>query len=468
MPEPRSTWSRLRPAVIAVLLLASVAGAVTLRFAIVEGYHVGAVDGQQYIQLADTVVARQVFAFGLDAPPTFTRLPGYPLFLAYVVRVTGLHYDRQVLRACQANSLLDVASALLVFLMLRRRAGPWAALVGFWLVALCPLLIILASHALSETLSTFLMTLELFLALQAGQSRRPLVHAALCGLVAGLAQLVRADAITIAPAVALALWLAASTRRDRLRLWATAAAVAIVVFLPWPIRNLRQFGHPYVASWQWRTVTGGRPIPVGPVAWAKTWAHGGFQESGVDPAFTFEKPLLSLGFSFVAHMCDTRAECEQVRKLYADKDAANAITPEIDERFFALARERAARAPFRTYVTLPAQRFLYMLQSLPKAEFTMKAPLIGLPKYRAEVRYLDGTAYALAALGALLLLLRDRRLAAILLLAFWVRALLLPYVVPLNLTQRHLMQVFPLLLMMAAWCPWLLVGQVRQRLARRG
>jgi hypothetical protein len=188
------------------------------------------VDGWQYMSLASELATAQRFAIGRGDPPSYTRMPGYPLFLAFAAARGEPITDVSIRRAAVANALLDVATALLVMLLLLELRRGWAApVVGLVLVVLCPLLLVLASHVLSESLATCLAVLALYLAVRATRTR-PLLHAGLCGVVTGLAQLLRADAASLAPALALLLWLAVPERRRKaalLGLWAGVGAARV-------------------------------------------------------------------------------------------------------------------------------------------------------------------------------------------------------------------------------------------------
>lgn len=448
-----------RPARIRLALAIAVAlllffGA-CFRLTLVSEYRVPAVDGLQYYALSQQLLSSGRFAFAPPpAPPTYSRLPGYPLFLAYVaVRQAPVDLGTHLLRATRVQALLDVGTALLVFLVLRTlAAGTAAAFLGLALVLVTPLLFVLASHTLTETLATFLATLELFLAVRA-MAQRHLLYAVLAGAVAGFAQLVRADAVTLAQAVILALACARAPARRRLLMIAACGLAAAAVFAPWPIRNLRQFQKPYFAAWQWRTATTGKPLPTGPIAWARTFSTASRQEFFLDPVFAFEQPFDPR--NLLPWMYDSPAERQELLSLIARYNRER-LSPEVDAGFRRLADERARRAPFRTYVELPLRRLLAMFESVPNNELSMKASFLGLPQHRPWVRYWDWLLYLFALGGAGLLWWRQRThtiaypAAAILLLPIAVRCAVLPLTVPMGLSQRFLIEAFPMLIALAA------------------
>lgn len=440
VPRPVTT-RRLLAGLVLILLLSL--GAL-FRLQLARGYHVPAVDGRQYFALSQQLAAAGRFAYGPPpAPPSFTRLPGYPLFLAFVaVRQAPVDLETHLVRTTRMQALLDVGTALLAFLILRGLRASFAiALLGASLVIASPLLFILASHALTETLATFLGTLEIYLALRATRERGVL-FAGLAGLVAGAAQLVRADALMLLPAVLFALWRVPTRRSQAI---AAFGLVAALIFAPWPIRNLLQFGRPYPAAWQWRTADGQRPLPTGVLDWARSFARATPDESFLDPLFAFERPWRPMGL--LPQMVDSDAERAELSALI-DRYDRERLSPEVDAGFRQLAAQRTRRAPLRTFVWLPLRRMAALFESVPNRELSMHSPLLGLPRHRHLVRYWDLTLYGLALLGALGV--RRHAAVGVLLLAIVARCAGLVLAVPLGLSQRMLVEVFPVLICLSA------------------
>src|SRR5437870_2532881 len=94
----------------ALFIAALVVLGLGLRLAAVHSFHAPAGDGLQYYALSQELARGHRFAYAPPpAPLTYTRLPGYPLFLAYVaVRQAGLGLVPHIVRATQANALLDI------------------------------------------------------------------------------------------------------------------------------------------------------------------------------------------------------------------------------------------------------------------------------------------------------------------------------------------------------------------------
>src|SRR5690349_5788360 len=99
---------RRRPLLLALLLLSALA----FRLLVVTTFHRSAGDGVQYHELAQELLRAGRFAFGPPPRPlTDTRLPGYPLFLAYAaVRAAPVPIETTLVRATRANVLLDGGS----------------------------------------------------------------------------------------------------------------------------------------------------------------------------------------------------------------------------------------------------------------------------------------------------------------------------------------------------------------------
>lgn len=442
-----------RASLLCLLALAGlVYGGLRFRLALVREYNNPAVDGRQYHALAQELRLHGRFAFGpAPEPLTYSRLPGYPLLLAYgIVRRAPVDLDTHTALATRANAVFDVATGLLVAgLALLLGFGRPAALLCMAAVLCCPLLFTLASHALTETLATLLFTLELFLGVLIARTRsanRGILLALLLGLMAGAAQLVRADAVTAAPAVGLAVLLASAPLRRRLLLLGICAATAALVYAPWPLRNLWHFGHPYFAAWQWRSGFEGRPLPVGPLLWARTWATGDRKEYYLDPAFSFGRPIYE-----AETMYQDRAEQRRVAAVI-DRYNREGLTPAVDAEFRSLAVERQRRDPLRSFLGRPLLRLRALFVTVPEKELVMRSSLLDLPRRRPWFQRWDRAVYALAALAALLLLMRRAGRPALLLLgtALAPRCLVLAYTVPIGLSQRHLVEVMPLLLLLGS------------------
>jgi hypothetical protein len=428
-------------------LFAVVVVSLAFRIALVETFHSSSPDGKQYWRLSQQLIRNQRYAFGPLSPPTWARPPGYPLFLAaFAARGRTLGHDEQTLAAARCNVALDLLSALLLFGILRvlgfRRE---VALGGFCAVIFAPLLFLFSTYALSESLSTFLGMLELYCAVRAMRGRL-LPWAIATGVAAGLGQLVRADAFLMAPAAALAIWSATRSVRARAAALAACTLAALVVFAPWPIRNLRETGglHPLGAEF---SSVDGRPYAHGLIRWMRTWADGSPYDGDFTARLYFMVPIDS------AHVTDKEVddvpERAQLLELLGKHDFES---DEADRAFSALAEQRTRRHPLRTFVELPLRRLGRLYLPATSGDYPFLVSWLGQPRGRAAFAVFDGLVYALALAGAVLLW-RDRerrRIGAILLTAIVARSLVHTFAVPMFVSQRYLVEVYPLLLALAA------------------
>ena len=453
-PGPLNTWSKL-------LLVALVfALGLLFRLTVVQAWHVPAGDGMDYYALSQELRLHGRFAYGpWPAPLSYARMPGYPLFLAYLaVHAAPLAIAEHVVRATLANVVLDAGTALLVYLVLREQ-GVRRAVVGAVLVFICPLLVLLSCYGLGETLATFLTTLAVYLLARAMQGNL-VRNAVLAGVVLGLGMLTRADTLTLAPAVLLAFYWARGTARRRLLAFGLCLLMAAAVFAPWPLRNLARFDHAYPAAWYWRSRVG-TPLPMGFIRWARTFCAGRPNENFVDL-------MITVGGNLDAHnptvlqpaMYDSAAEKQRVAALFAQYNREH-LSPAVDAGFTALAAERERRAPLRTFVELPLRRLLALWSSVPEHELPMRVGFLHLPEQRSRFALFDNALFIAALLGAARLFgrraaagppaaLYGRRLAVMLFSCMLLRSVVLSALVAIGLTQRHIVEVFPMLITLAA------------------
>lgn len=437
--------TRARIRLVAAALV--VAGVIAFRLAIVGTWHAPAGDGVQYYRLAQELRRAGRFAFSPTAPLAYSRLPGYPLFLAAVVSpFHPLPLGRHVLWAAIWNVVLDLGSALLVLGILRERKLRGGR-AGLLLTLLCPTLWLLSTFALSESLATFLGTLELYLAVRALRER-PLRFALLAGAAAGFGQLVRADAVTFAPGAIVLLF----GVRDRRPLAAFAAA-ALVVFAPWPVRNQLRFGAPHPLSTTMRKMDGA-PLGDGPVEWARTWSSSAPGEGWYDLMLANDLPLDVRRPGIVnPAMYDDAAERARVVALF-ERYNRERLSPGVDAAFRELARERRARAPFKYWVALPLARIARLWSPAPEWELPFRVPWLGMPAHRPLLGWLDKLLFAAALLGAVLLWRRgDRLLVGAILACACARTILYGFAIPHGTGGRYLVEIFPALIVLAtqAW-----------------
>lgn len=241
-------------------VIAAATAGVILRLAFGLFYWVGKPlthDEREYLRLARNLAAGRGF---VDDPPApadsevlpaerFGRAPVYPAFLAVAtlggrgLPPTG-EPDRVPTSVTIVQALLGGIGVLLVARIAGNAAGPAASIAAAWVAAVYPPLVWIASYALSEALYWVL-------ALAAVAGLAPLTdrtiddaprstdvrHALFGGVLAGVAALTRPATIVFIALVAG--WLA---WRRRTAMGAVVVLGALVVILPWTIRNVRTYG----------------------------------------------------------------------------------------------------------------------------------------------------------------------------------------------------------------------------------
>lgn len=428
--------------------LGGVAALVALRVAIVLSWHQPAGDGIQYYRLAQNLRASGRFAFAAPpAPLVYSRLPGYPLFLAYVALPGApATLEHHLVAATLWNVVFDLGTALLV-LATARRLGlrrAWAA--GLALLA-WPTLWLMSAYGLTESMATLATAAELYFAVRLMQRGR-WGDAAAAGAIAGWAQLVRLDAVTMLPVLLWACAVAPGSRRARVGLGAVVVGVAALVFAPWPIRNYVRFGAPHPAATTWRTAVG-KPLGDGPVWWARTWAASGRGDSYFELYFVYEAPIQIARPGVVPERSyDDEAERQEVVKLFTDYNA-HGLTDAVDAEFRAVARARLRRHPLRTLLLLPLERIGHLFAGEPEYEMPMRIRWLGLPTLRPLFGALDLALVLAAAVGCVLGWRARRRLIAPLLLAIAMRLGIYAFAIPQATTERYLVEAFPLFMILA-------------------
>jgi 4-amino-4-deoxy-L-arabinose transferase-like glycosyltransferase len=233
--------------------------------------HIG--DPANYLRLAEALQAGQGLALpryeGGPLVPTALYPPALPLLLAGVGSVLPL----DALTLCIVNSGIDIAAALLLgrFSGLLGRADLSIPLGLAYLV--WPSIALMAPLAYKEGLFIALLLASLVALLQA--RRGGVRWAVASGTAAGAMILTQPAATPFLPLAFFALMPAFDNGRRWLRVSLIAAAVAMLVMLPWWVRNAITFGTfiPLTSSgglalWQGAHPAGGMQFQPPPSSWA--------------------------------------------------------------------------------------------------------------------------------------------------------------------------------------------------------
>lgn len=200
-------------------------------------------DSSDYAQLTQNLWRHHIFSSSASAPfvPESFRLPGYPFFL-YLFGF--LPYPLVVGTIVQM--LAAAATATLIYLLGKNYLSEKAGFVGALLFAAEPTSIFFSTLIMSDTIFVFALMLGIYLLLQRPKdTRSAIVIGLLAGALFGYAVLVRVIAqylaIFLIPAYLL-------IHRKDLKPWKNTAIKLslfiigmILVFLPWTLRNHRQF-----------------------------------------------------------------------------------------------------------------------------------------------------------------------------------------------------------------------------------
>jgi hypothetical protein len=346
---------------VAVALAAGLA----FRLYLVTAFPYEAGDTPLYEALARNLLAHRVFGLEVEGHlvPVNVRMPGYPAFLAAVHTLFGPGF--QPARLLQA--VIDTLTALLAGALARSLAVPASRrgvlVAGVWLAALCPFTANYAAAILAETPTAFLGTAALVLLLLGmrraeGPTRadaRALGLLGAAGVVAGIGCYLRPETPLVLIAAAAVLAVRWRRRADWPRLLRTGLALGAGLALavgPWAVRNAVALGRiellpPPAANLP------GETAPNGFNAWTSTWLTSmrdvyAFSWKVEDEPIEFDRlPRSAL---------DSPEERQTVARLFEEYNRTLTLTPEWDEAFARLARERTARHPLRTWLRVPLGR----------------------------------------------------------------------------------------------------------------
>jgi 4-amino-4-deoxy-L-arabinose transferase-like glycosyltransferase len=367
-----------RPAATAFIAALLVGLAIRVFFILQFPAHTG--DGPMYLSLARNWLHQGVYGLDLNGrvAPVDIRVPGYPAFLAALTFV----FRRGDLPILLVQAVLDILTCLLAAVLAgflvpessRRRVR----LAALWLGALCPFLANYSAAILTEVLAAFCTAVALtaFVAGIAGReslnwgSGGKHLHFNVWlagGLAVGVGTLVRPET----PLLLIALALVLCWRLRRPANWSHLARVGILTavgfilpLLPWGIRNAVTLHEFQVLAPRYATLPGEFEAR-GFDAWSATWL---VRYRDVDRTLWIlgSDPLQLSDFPVSAF--DSPEERDRVAALFSqyNEDCCD-VHPAWDAKFADLARERTARHPLRTYLTIPLAR-VFTLWFTPRVE----------------------------------------------------------------------------------------------------
>ena len=301
---------------------------------------------------------------------TYIRLPGYPAFLAAIFAIFGMEHYRAAL---VVQMFVDIGTCLVIADMARRLISPRAAKAAFLLAALCPFMASYAAAALTETLEIFFTALALDFAITGLTTARNMLPWLGCGVMVAGAILLRPDGGLLLVAIEFYLFIllvwawrdrtrASRPRPHRLpvsiifKACVVLGVVSLAPLVPWGLRNLHTL-HRFQPLAPRYANEEDEFVPAGFNRWVKTWMADYVSVEEIYwpvPGETVDADKLP------ARAFDSEAQKQETAELLTEYNNTLHVTPELDQRFAALAGERIRAAPLRYYVWLPLVRIADM------------------------------------------------------------------------------------------------------------
>lgn len=295
-------------------------------------------DPDEYGRMAKNIAEGHGFAIYANVPTTY-RGPGYPYPLAGLYELFGDDF-RQPTAFLQ--SILAALTVALVFYIGKRFARARVGYLAALLAAVHPLLIWYTPRFRYEPLFTFLFMLAVFFALRVKDNRQPR-DAAFMGVFFGLSALVNQISLPLVLGLFLVLLVLQFKEWKALLLpMGVAVGTAILVILPWMIRNYNE--------------SGGRLIPVheGGVT---QFVKGNYEFELYDEAPLRSVELADLASVELAKLLDRDPNSFDVRSEGLDEDLRSHAVDYVEEHPDKLVAK----------VTLQSLRFWYVSETPRKS-----------------------------------------------------------------------------------------------------
>jgi 4-amino-4-deoxy-L-arabinose transferase-like glycosyltransferase len=338
-------------------------------------------DTALYEQLAANWLQHHVYAITVDGAlvPVDLRMPGYPAFLAVIYAITRRTGPDARLYVTLVQAAVDLCACLLtaglaaLLALLRPNPENWRRvfIVTLWIAALCPFTANYAAVPMTEVFAIFftaaaLVTLIALIWRECGGKaalfksdwatrHSEAIFALASGFLIGMGTLFRPET----PLLLIAAWILFAfvwLRKRRFRFFARLVVLsAMGCALPlasWAVRNLVTLHEVQFLAPKNLNMSG-EFVPRGFMAWEKTWLFR-MKDCFLVP-WKLDDEVINLD-DIPARAFDTPEEKDRVAALLEQYNNDVTITPEEDEAFGQLARERTARHPLRTYLWLPAAR----------------------------------------------------------------------------------------------------------------
>jgi hypothetical protein len=323
-------------------------------------------DAPFYIELAWNWLRKGVYGLVVNNKliPVDMRTPGYPAFLAGIFVFVG--NSQWAVMFVQA--FVDLVTCILIA-FIAARLSPLESrrrvfLAGLWLAALCPFIANYSAVVLTETLVTFLTALALLLLMETDVAMPdstttlrwpPTIF--LAGIIVGFGTLVRPETPLLLAAAGIGLALKQWRPRDWTKLARAGVLMAVGLALPlvpWAVRNWRTLHKTQFLAPR-DSLLPGEFAPQGFRAWTDTWLWR--MRDVYLVTWNLNSNPISID-DIPSTAFDSSSERERICDILDAYNNTETETIEMDAAFGQIARERTARHPFRTYVKIPALRFL--------------------------------------------------------------------------------------------------------------
>jgi hypothetical protein len=320
-------------------------------------------DTDVYAEMGHNLFHHGIYGTTADGEidPTLIRLPGYPIFLSGVFALFGEGNFTAVLLT---QIGFDLLGCWLIASFVRENVSERAGSIAIFLAALCPFTAAYSAQALTECLSIFAVSLALWACggvLRAQQENRTDRSAMLfAALGMALAVLLRPDgALAGVAVVAAILWYAWKQGRwmRGMKTVLLCSLLAVLPLVPWTIRNWRTF-HVVQPLAPRRVNDPGERVYYGFYRWMNTWSVDIVSTGNVYWKVYSEAIDVN---DLPSRAFDSPAQRAETAEILAEHNVINTLTPELDAKFDALARERIQAHPFKCLVWVRVLRVVDMV-----------------------------------------------------------------------------------------------------------
>jgi len=174
----------------------------------------------------------------LSNQPSAIMPPVYPLIVAALFRIFGIHTPAAMIAVLSLNCMFSALSCIPVFLLARRSFGPRVAAWAGWGWAFSPYGVYFSAEWAWSTHLLLLCLCWLFYMAQIMESSPRLDLWAAFGLLAGFAGLTEPSVLVIIPfLMALAAWRLARAAKQWMMPGLVASLVMVAAISPWMVRN---------------------------------------------------------------------------------------------------------------------------------------------------------------------------------------------------------------------------------------